>query len=66
MKRYALFSGNDYYPLGGFKDFKEWGDDPRELAKIAVDRMEDDDAYHDYQWWQVVDILTGQIISKVD
>lgn len=53
MKRYLLFSGDNYYPGGGWEDFR--GDfDTVEAAKAAkLDQHKHDD------WYHIVDIETG-------
>lgn len=66
MKRYALFSGADYYAKGGFKDFKRWGDDPLELKKYAKSQENDEEGFYDYQWWHVVDMLNSEILFTVE
>lgn len=55
MKRYLVFSGDTYYPAGGWNDFR--GDfDTEEAALAAVDRKR-------FDWWHVIDATTGQEIA---
>lgn len=59
MKRYALFAGDGYTPCGGWSDFKgsfdSVGDAKREAYEVC------DLEQHD--WWQVVDLQSGTIVS---
>lgn len=53
MKRYLLFAGFDYYPLGGWDDFK--GDfDTKESALVYCTSEIHSD------WFQVVDTETKE------
>jgi hypothetical protein len=55
MKRYLLFAGSAYYPLGGWDDFKGDFDDAKEaMARVA--HLQDD-------WWHLVDIEEGKQIA---
>lgn len=56
MKRYLLFSGSDYYPSGGWKDFNDSFDSAEE-ARAKGNSFEPE-----YYWYHVVDSQTGQII----
>ncbi len=49
MKRFLLFSGSNYYPHGGWDDFRGSYDSCEEA--LAAPRHGD--------WWQVVDTQTG-------
>lgn len=59
MKRYLLFSGEDYYPIGGWKDFI--GDfDSAEEAKSSLPvpgKMVCPD------WFHIVDTYTKTIVA---
>jgi hypothetical protein len=55
MKRFALFCGEDYYPDGGWKDFRRTFDTVQEA--LAVSRSV-------YEWYHVVDLLTGKIVEE--
>lgn len=52
MKRYLLFGGTCYYPLGGFNDFVRSFDNLHESISFARESVElnDDDG-----WWHVFD-----------
>jgi hypothetical protein len=55
MKRYWLFCGNHYYPLGGLQDFK--GDfDSVEAAYVHFAMLEEKP-----DWAQILDTETRQI-----
>lgn len=49
---YLLFSGNYYYPMGGWKDFKGAFDTPEEAVAIVDDN-----------WWHVVNSKTLEIVA---
>lgn len=53
MERYLLFMFHQYYPEGGFHDFRGSFETPEE----ALDAW--DDSNHDYG--QIVDLETGDI-----
>ncbi len=55
MKRYLLFSGDEYYPRGGWDDFQgEY--DTLEEAKIIVERQGDD-------WYHIIDLTTKETVA---
>ncbi len=58
MKRYLLFSGDEYYPLGGWNDFKG-SFDTLEEAKEAKEKL----SGHD--WYQIVDTKHGITITRI-
>jgi hypothetical protein len=55
-KRYWLFAGECYYASGGIHDFEGSFDSAAE-AEAGAQKFEYD------QWYHVVDITTGQIVS---
>lgn len=55
MKRYLLFAGESYYPVGGWKDFVDSYDTIEEA--VSYGRAAGD-------WWHVVDSATGKIVEK--
>jgi hypothetical protein len=65
MNRYLLFAGYDYYPSGGWNDFR--GD--FENLDVAVDQARQGDkmwgakSRRDWDWWHVIDIQTGQKVA---
>lgn len=56
MYRYLLFSGLNYYPDGGWADYKGGSDDLNALRQKA-DSLECD-------WWEIVDALTLKIVAE--
>jgi|SRR5882672_2307665 len=56
MKRYALFTGENYYPNGGAWDFKCFGDTIEEL-KARADTSEDN-------WAHIAEVATMNIVLK--
>lgn len=52
MKRFLVFSGDNYYPQGGFDDFRS-DHDTIEEAKQAAESANGD-------WAQVADTQTGE------
>jgi hypothetical protein len=48
-KRYALFSGEHYYPLGGFDDYGASFDSLEEAIQVAK-------ALKGGCWWHIVDL----------
>lgn len=61
LKRYLLFAGSQYYPSGGWDDLKG-SFDTLEEAVAAGDHV-DDLSIRDHDWFQVVDSMTGEIVS---
>lgn len=57
MKRYLVFSGSDYYPSGGWTDFKGSIDSLESLSNIYEFVNGDD-------WWHIVDSTTGEIVDR--
>ena len=56
MKRYLVFSGDNYYPCGGWFDFKGSFNTKEEILKFFQKNGWGD-------WCQVVDSTTGKIIT---
>ena len=58
MKRFLVFAGNNYYPGGGWTDFRKDADTieaARELAEVRG-------VYGTSDWVHVVDTQTGEIV----
>ena len=51
MKRYLLFTGEYYYPSGGWRDFR----DSFDTVEEALTQSRGD-------WWHIVDSETGVIV----
>ncbi|RTL00389.1 MAG: hypothetical protein EKK57_07250 [Proteobacteria bacterium] len=57
MKRYLLFAGYDYYPMGGWGDFVDSFSEYPEALERAVEEMKNKD------WFQIVDIYETRLIQ---
>jgi hypothetical protein len=55
MNRFLLFSGDHFYPAGGWHDFQN-SFDSLEEAKLA-------DHTDKYEWSMIVDSTTGTIVD---
>lgn len=56
MKQFLLFSGDTYYPGGGWEDYK--GDYATQEEAIAASKADEHD------WFQIVDLQTTQIVHE--
>ena len=54
MKRFAVFSGDKFYPSGGWNDFRSSHDTHDEARNAATTG----------DWWQIVDLMTGQVVEQ--
>jgi hypothetical protein len=54
VKRFAVFSGDQYYPDGGWGDFKS-SHDTLDEAKSEKTRGD---------WWHIVDLVAGRIVES--
>lgn len=54
MKRFLVFAGSSYYPLGGWDDMVNSFDTEKE-ALLFVTSI-------DESWYQIVDTVTGNIL----
>lgn len=54
MGRYALFAGDDYYPAGGWNDFRR-ACDTLEAAYPADGES--------FDWWHIIDLVTGEQVG---
>lgn len=65
MKRFLLFAGDQYYPSGGWQDFKKSFDTVLEAVKAAAGNTKDTDLRSGtWDWWQVVDLETGKMVDE--
>lgn len=67
MKRYLVFAGKNYYPGGGWSDFRGAFDDlesaAAEAARLVLEPKHDEDAWGNdgrLEWSHCVDLVTGQ------
>ena len=62
-KRYLLFAGPDYYPAGGWRDLMGDYDDP--VPAVAEGkRLRKSRSMYRTDWWEVIDLETGEEIDK--
>lgn len=61
MKKFAVFMGDIYYPLGGFHDFKASFDTLKE-ARVYIKAQK----RSSYDWYHIVDIEQKRIIERVE
>jgi hypothetical protein len=54
VKRFAVFSGDQFYPNGGWNDFRSSHATLAQAKKASAPG----------DWWQIVDLLTGQIVGR--
>jgi hypothetical protein len=59
-KRFGLFAGYQYYPLGGMKDFRGRFDTVEE-AENEGKRLNN---LTDADWWQVIDLQTFETVKE--
>ena len=53
VKRFVVFSGDQYYPDGGWSDFKSSHDTLNEALSTARG-----------DWWHIVDLVAGKIVES--
>lgn len=61
MKRYALFVGDFYEPIGGWQQFVDSYDTVDEAVKEAFKR---DTKRAPKKWWHVIDLSTGKDMAE--
>lgn len=62
-KRYLLFAGENYYPGGGWYDYRGSFDTAEEASQAggALHNKRINGAWVD--WWHVTDMLTGKCVA---
>lgn len=69
IKRYLIFAYGQYYPSGGWSDFKE-SYDSLEDAQTAFSQMLKDSelvpAYNRCEYGEIVDSETGEYVDRRD
>ncbi len=60
MKRYLLFCFDDFYPCGGWNDFREAFSTPQDAEAAATVKGA---RHSEYSGFQVVDSKTGEIVN---
>lgn len=63
VKRYLLFAGDQYYPVGGWDDFKGSFDTPDEAVDAIRHPTEPNGWRTD--WWHVIDGTTGDEVRDI-
>lgn len=53
---FAVFAGSQYYPAGGWSDFKDTFDTPEEAMEFIANLNCD--------WWQIVDLHAERIVGS--
>lgn len=67
MKYYMLFAGKEYYPYGGMKDWADCYDsveEAKEVAKEIIYNFHELPVAFKYDWWQIVDADTWEILEE--
>lgn len=64
MKRYLLFAFDDYYPSGGWNDFKGSFNDKKQAINEGIKITTPRNYPMRFYFYQVVDTKTGKIISS--
>jgi hypothetical protein len=62
MKRYLLFFGDFYYPVGGWGDFQESFDDlPGAIIYLVSNHKNPKyNNIYNFDWWHIFDFVTGK------
>ena len=69
IKRFAVFSGREYYASGGWHDYRGSFETVDGAIQAGQNRLtmtpddDDDDLRGADKWWHVVDLETGLIIK---
>ncbi len=61
--RYAVFVWFQYYPLGGWNDFKEAHEDDEKARDRCADLVAEEGCYGH---GQVVDLHTGKVVARFE
>lgn len=59
MKRFLVFAGETYYPMGGWADFQKDYDTFEEASNSFTELMKTED------WMHIVDSLNGQVVKSI-
>jgi hypothetical protein len=64
MRRFLLFVGSNYYPKGGWNDYRGWFDSiDAAVAEVPTDRRLYEPGGG---WYHVVDIQNGETVANGD
>lgn len=61
LKRFALFSGDVFYPQGGWEDLAGTYDSVEEASAEGERRIEPQNSLA--EWWHVIDLQTGERVA---
>lgn len=61
LKRYWLFTGAEYYPSGGMKDFKG----SFESVGEAIAHLQIVKTSRSIEWYQILDSFEGKVVQNV-
>ena len=61
-RRYCVFGGPDYYPLGGWHDFRASHDTLQGAVRAAEELSTGDAASID--WWQIFDMDQRRVVAQ--
>lgn len=64
MKRYALFAGHEYYPVGGWHDFQGTFDTIEEAKEAARPQRIPGQPTSSWDWWHVIDLTTCEEVAE--
>ena len=65
--RYLLFAGEEYYPTGGWYDYRAGYptlDEARAAGEDLLDRKIDPPYSSTFEWFHVADCETGRIVAQ--
>jgi hypothetical protein len=66
MNQFLLFAGDEYYPGGGWSDFRgsfKTVEEAEEKANKPTDNEWGDCVDRSYDWWHIVDSDTGNYVK---
>lgn len=63
MDRFLLFGGDQYYPAGGWQDYKGSFETLTDALRGAAGNLRDTDT-GTWDWWHIVDLSTNQIVEE--
>ena len=63
MKKYALFAGLRYYPVGGIRDLIDFFDTEEAAVKHFI---EGQGGLYGWDWGQVVDSTSWKVLQEIE
>ena len=61
-RRFCVFAGNDYYPSGGWHDFRA-SRDTLEEAMRAAEELSSGEGWT-LDWWQIFDLQERRVVAQ--